>query len=777
MSDTKEMIYHLDVNFQTRWYPKAGKPVNPDDWQICRVKVINHVEPVDENFETTYGQITILGNMPVMEKENDEVYRIKVRKEWNEKYEQWQYTLLYARELREFKTDEQKRAFLQMFISPRQIESLYKVHKDPLELIDKHDIEELCKAGGIGQTTAQKIIDKYESCKDYGVAYGELGAMGVSPAYIKRLIDRYGSADSALQVVMNNPYVLAEEVDGVGFIKADEIALQNGIGKHDIRRVKSYIIFAMNEYAMNTGSSYLMYDELLDKIDDVLGTDLPQDTIDEAMRELLDKKYIWCKEKPSGEFDENGEEYFDCIVALKEYYTIEKEIARHIKRLLNGSSNINFTPEEIDEMVKPKEQEQGWQFTDMQKCAMRVVADSNVSIIRGYGGTGKTASVGGLISCVKITDPEYFVQACALSGKAAININDVSDDLEGYTIHRLLGYAPGQGFTSNEESPLEADMVILDEASMVDVKLFLSLLKAIPTGSKLVMLGDTNQLEAIGVGNILMDLIDSEMVPTVTFTEIHRQAAKSGIIPFSIDVAQGICRYKDSWVGEEVLGELQDLKVIGYKVDRDEEKPSIDIIIQEYKEMYKECKDVSQISVVLPTKSRGTGCYKVNKLIQDFVLPRRARGKGLELGTKNEPFTLYKGDKIINLKNNYDLGIFNGNMGEIINVNVEEKWIEVEFYNQSLPVRIVGKQLEAIDLGYAITCHKSQGSTIPYVIYCLDNTHYVMLNRGQCYTGITRAKKRETLVIETKAMNRAIRTNFVSKKRNFLYHFMIGDLD
>lgn len=320
-------------------------------------------------------------------------------------------------------------------------------------------------------------------------------------------------------------------------------------------------------------------------------------------------------------------------------------------------------------------------------------------------------------------------------------------------------------------------MVILDETSMVDAQLFLSLIKAIPTGSKLVMLGDTNQLESIGVGNVMTDLIDSEIVPCITFDKIHRQGAKSGIIPFSIEVAQGKCRYKDSWVGEEILGELQDLKVIGFSCEKGETKPSIDLIIREFKEMYKECKDISQIGVVLPTKSNGTSCYKVNQLIQDIALPKRRRGEGIELGTKKEPYTIYKGDKVINLKNNYKTNpnIFNGNMGEVISVDVENMSMVVDFYNIG-EVELTDKDLPSIDLGYAITTHKSQGSGIPYLIYGVDYSHFTMLNREQIYTGVTRAKKKCSLIVETKAINRATRTSNIKHKRTFLYHMLLGEI-
>ena len=214
-------------------------------------------------------------------------------------------------------------------------------------------------------------------------------------------------------------------------------------------------------------------------------------------------------------------------------------------------------------------------------------------------GTGKSSCVAGILACL---DEDYKFEQCALSGRASSNLFDITGK-DGKTIHRLLGYKPECGYKYNEENQIKTNMVILDEASMVDANLFNSLIQAIPTGAKLIMLGDTNQLESIGMGNVMLDMIDSGFIPTITFDEIHRQGAKSGIIPFSKEIAEGVCRYRDNWSGSEILGELQDMKVIGYQHDNSEDaRPSVDLIVEEFKEMYQQCKDISQISVVLPTK-------------------------------------------------------------------------------------------------------------------------------------------------------------------------------
>lgn len=758
----EERVYKLHVKMCTRWYPKPNKPEpQNNDWQIVRAKVIKAIDS-DDSLELEYGQLTLVGNMVVMEP--GAVYLVYVKKGWNEKFNKIQYDIQYSQEVREFGTKQQVEDFLEMFITQRQIKALYGITDEPLKLIDEHNVEELCKAAGIGEATAERIISRYEACKDYGPAYGELGKMGITKTLIDKLIGFYNSADTVLDIIRNRPYMLADDIKGIGFLKADEIALKNGFDRHDIERVKAFIIYAMNDVANNVGSTYISYTYLMDKIDEIIGRDTPQDTIDDALDFLIDNKIIWCNDRV---FEDGTVE---TTLALKRYYDIEKELAYHIRRLVDAPSNIALSDKEINEKIKNQEKRQGWCYTDTQKYGVKVIADNNVVIIRGYGGTGKSSTVAGLLSCL---DDEYHFEQCALSGKASVNLTDITG-IEGKTIHRLLKYNPSQGFTYCEEEPLDTNMVILDEGSMVDISLALSLFQAIPTGAKLVILGDTNQLPPIGAGNLLQDMIDSEIIPVVTFDKIHRQGAKSGIIPFSIEVANGVTHYKQSWEGEEVLGELQDLKMIGFKCARDDEKPSVDLIMKEYKEMYQECKDASQITVVLPTNTRGTCTKVVNKLIQDYVLPRRTRGDFIEIGIGKEKCNVYRGDRILVLKNNYDLDIFNGNVGEVLAINKEDNSLIADFGRGE--VEIKGTALNELDLGYAISTHKSQGSTLPYLIYCIDNTHYVMLNRQQVYTGITRAKKKATFIFETKALNSAIRTSKIKYVNTFLYHFLVGDL-
>lgn len=763
----EEVMFTFKAKLFKRYYPKGNKKVKHGDWQINRMKVVEY--PTTDGFQTKYGQVTIIGVQPALE-DDDTIYTITATQKYEEKFNEYQYEVVHVQEQRDLNSAEEKRAFLQTFLTDKQVNSLYEAFADPFEVLESGDISELTsKVKGVGEKTAEKIMNKYLSSKELPTSYIELLSMGLTHNMIGLLKQTYTSTDIALGKIKDNPYVLAEEVRGIGFLKAQEIAEMVGIPKTDPRAVRAFILHHFSVIG-ESGHTYTTLDILEDDVVDKLGLE-DIDVLDEQLDILVDKGLV--KHFPS----EDGD-----VFALRSNFLIEKEIARHIHRLLDGSNNIQLDKEVAMERIKEQEERQGYTFTNRQLEGVFAIMNNNVTIIRGWGGSGKSSSVAGVLACVQ--DVEYSFVQTALSGKASVNLADITGQ-EGYTIHRLLEYnvanahptSVGDGvsfFGKHEQSPLRCDMVILDETSMVDAKLFLDLIQAIPTGAKFVMLGDTNQLESIGIGNVMKDLIDSGVVPCVTFDEIHRQGAKSGIIPTSIKISQGEKLYNNNHEGIELVGELKDLKTIAFSCDKGDTKPSIDLIMQEFKTMYRESKDISEIAIVLPTKSSGTSCYKVNKLVQDLVLPRK-RGEGIELGTTKEPYTIYKGDKVINLKNFRHLDIFNGNMGEVVDINHEEGTVTVDFYNRG--EKVFGEEeIQSLALGYAVTCHKCQGSTVPYLVYCIDYSHYTMLNKEQVYTGITRAKKKCSFIFETKALNKAITTSGVKYKRTFLYPILMGEI-
>ena len=751
------------VEFVKRIYPRKGR-IKDGDWQVVKVKSV-------EKGDT----FVVVGNMVAMTDEYDTQYKIGGKLSYSDRTDEWQYSIYYSQELYEFKTKEDTEVFLSFFLTDTQLSNFLTVFPNPIEVLERGDINELMQIKKVGVKTAENILTRYNACKDKGKAYVELGKYGLSQNIIDRLINRYNSPEIAIEKINSNPYILVNEVRGVGFKKADEIALKTGIDPNSVERGVAFITYYFRVCA-EEGDRNIDFDELLDAVDEYLG-DYSDDSLDEAMLTLKNNGDLWYKD------------YDDCtLIAHSYYFNIEKEICRHIKRLMSYPSNVQLNREQAMERIRAKEEAQGWSYTERQLEGIFATMENNVTIITGYGGTGKTSAVTGMLAC---TDDGYDFKQCALSGKASANLTDVTG-VEGSTIHSLLRYDSVTGdFMVNEHNPLDTDLVILDEGSMVDMELALALLKAIPNGAKLIILGDTNQLESIGAGNLLMDLIDSEVVPVVVFDKVHRQGAKSAIKTESIKVAEGKQLVKTTWTGESLLGELKDLKYIGFNSSKGQVRPTIDLVMTEFKKLYKEAKDIKDIAVILPTKASGSSCHTVNLLIQDYVLPRN-KGKGIELGDEQHPFTVYVGDKIINLRNNkkaynyenvdgsYKVEkvikpIFNGNMGEVIDI-INDETILVDFYNIG-EVIIDAKQIQHIALGYAITIHKAQGSTIPYVVGAVDYTHYSMLNRQLVYTLMSRAKTKLSFIFESKALSKAISTNYVTKKRTFLYHLLVGELE
>lgn len=746
------------VHFSKRIHPKTT--VQDGDWQVCLVDI----ERVIDGIPYMYRDVNLIGNMVAMTDKYNTSYRIIGILQPNERYGGMQYNVVYSQEVYVFDTYDKQVAFLNCILTQKQLNNLIKAYpQNPIKPLEDRDLNALTKVSGIGERTAYKLITRFESCRDKGKAYVELATYGITATMINKLVEHYESPDIAVAKIKENPYLLIEDVTGIGFSKADEIALKGGLDKFDWKRCKAYIIHYFRERA-SEGHSFVLYDELVDAVEQEL-EGMPYESIQEAMRNLEKEGKIW--------FKDTGD---DILVALKYYYTLESNVAKHLKRLMEAPSNLDINEEEAMRRIGEQEAKQGWKFTEQQLEGIFTAMNNNVTIIRGYGGTGKSSCVTGLLACA---DEDYRFKQCALSGKASVNLTDITGQ-EGYTIHRLLEVDPITGrFNHNEYFPLLTDLVILDEGSMVDVALFESLIQAIPTGAKLIILGDTNQLESIGVGNILLDMIDSGEVPVVTFDKVHRQGAKSAIIGESIKIAQGQKPVGYGWEGTNVLGELKDLKYIGFTCDRDSKKPTIDLIMKEFKTLYNECKDISQIAVIVPTRERGTGCLPINRLIQDYVLPPlEKRGFYCNCGG----YDIYKGDKVINLKNArprpnqaiVSAPIYNGNMGEVIEVGFD--YLKVDFYNIG-EVYIYKSHLENIALGYAITVHKSQGSTIPYTISAIDFSHFSMLTRQLVYTTMTRAKKKCVMIFETNALIKAINTNKITQKDTFLYYFLTGELE
>jgi len=731
-------------------YPKTNI-VEDGDFAIISAKVLN-VEEGDPCL-SKWGTISVKGKM--CELSMIEEYNI-VAKEVNDEKFGKQYEVIFIGSKIDLTNKDQQKIYLSKILTETQVDNLFKTFDNPIEILDKGDFNKLCTVKGIKGDKAEKILEKYQSTKDSYKAYVELDKYGLTKATIDKLVERYGSPDTTVNKIQENPYILIDEVEGIGWAKADGMALKGGLGEYSLFRVQAYIKYFLKEKA-NEGNTWCYVDDLCSAIDNVIGYDLPQDVLVESLQTLEKKLLLWVNEDRD-------------IIALKKYYDLEKNIANNLMRL-SKADNI-FVFDDWEEKVHKLEERQGWSFTEEQFYGVKDILENQVIIVTGSAGTGKTSTVAGMLEAF---GGNYTFAQTALSGRASGNLTDVTGE-EGFTIHRLLGVDPETGrFIYNKKHQLDTDIIILDELSMVGAEIFYDLIQAIKTGAKLIMLGDLKQLEAIGVGNIMKDMIESDVITTIELTKIHRQAQASGIITESLKASDGIQLVDKDFFGEIILGELQDMHLDIYK----QKETTPKVMIQHFKDLISKGINKDDIQLIVPVKDSGkASAYYLSNEVQKIVT--NTSQVGLTIGKNSTtPRTLYVGDKIINMKNNYrtktvegkECPIFNGDLGTITEINTTKRTITVLFNNKG-EIVIPKKHIPEIWLGYAITTHKMQGSSAPYVICGLDCSHYKLLNKETAYTMPSRAKRYCILCAENKALRIAIATSGVKIKQTFLCKFL-----
>lgn len=729
-----------------------------DDFAIILCSIYELKEGSAEPITNPMGQITLKGTMSTL-KEDGTLYAVVGEYVDDPKYGD-QYNVISIHTAVEFGENDPKgqKQFLLSIFTEGQVTAMYETLDNPFETLKKGDVASLVSVVGCGLKTAALWIDRFNHNLSMAQIFVELEDYELSNVMIDKLLDRYKQPELVIEKVKNNPYILATEVKGIGFIKADKIALAGGLKEDSPERVEAYIQFYLEECGDN-GLSWITPDHLLGAILESLGEDIPDETITKALHRLHEDKILW--------FSEDKER-----IGLQRYYDIEYKIAEELLRIRNAPSNVKY--ENWEEKIKNLEKGQGWEFTEEQLAGISAGLENNVTIITGLGGSGKSSVVKGILAILNNYD---FAQV-ALSGRAASRLSEITGRT-GSTIHRLLGYPQGdkQGFRYHDENPLPFDIYILDEISMVDSYLFYYLLRAIPTGSKVYLLGDTGQLESIGAGNIAHDMINSGAITTVFLTKIHRQAAKSAIVTESIKVRQGQQLIEKDWVGEETRGELQDLTIRCYS----DKSNTFHEIIKAFRRYYDSPDfNIMETQIIVPIKNRGDACtYVLNNAIQDIYNPDDGftRKKSISIFKDGKNYMLRVGDKVINRVNNYKTCpfIYNGNIGilkkfdELMNEDTGEttEVMVIDFLGIG-EVNVPKTFWKNIELAYAITVHSDQGSEHDNVIFGFDNVSYTLLSKELVYTGITRAKKKCELIAQTSALRRAVVMEGVNKKQTHL---------
>ena len=692
-----DIMIKCKCRLSKQMFPK-NKIVGNGDFGIISVTVLDTLQ--GEPQINKWGTITLTGCM--CEINDDEIYVIIGKEIENEKYG-IQYQIVFMCIDVKLTNREDQFIFLEKVLPEKQCVELFKAFENPIEVLENKDIQALTSVKGIGVPTALKLIERYENSKDYSEAYVKLDRFGLTKNKIDKLVDYYGSPHIVISKIEENPYILIDEVDGIGWDTADDMALQGGLGEYSLIRTKAYVKYYLYEEA-NMGNTWVDIDNLLNAVDGAIGYDLPQETLSQALREMNESKIIWTNEDRDK-------------VGLLRYYNLENNVAKELIRLNEAENCFKF--EGWQDKIKKLEERQKWEFTEEQIEGIQAILENQVVMIIGGAGNGKSSTVAGMLEVFK---SNYSFAQTALSGRASCNLSEITGE-DGYTIHRLLGYNPESGFVYNKDNPLHIDICILDEISMVGADIYYKLIQALKTGSKLVMLGDKHQLEAIGIGNIMFDMIESDCIKVVELTKIHRQAEKSAIITNSIKIKDKEHIVDKNFTGTEIRGELQDLELDIYK-NKDTTHRRI---VEHFKELLPQTENIFDIQVIVPMKERGkASAYYLNNLLQEIVINTNTN-QYISVGENSKyPFKIYIGDKVLNNKNNYktlddnanETPIFNGDLGIVVDMDIYRRTLIVDFNNKGI-IYIPKSHLNKITLGYAMTCHK-----------CIPKDTYILTSNG-----------------------------------------------
>jgi len=605
-----------------------------------------------------------------------------------------------------------------------------------LEVIEKKP-ERLSEVEGIGPKRISMIIKAWVEQKEIKEIMIFLQGHGVSAAYSAKIYKQYG--DQSIEIVRENPYRLAHDIYGVGFMTADKIAQNLGIDRNSLIRAKAGLIYILNQLT-EEGHVYYPESQLIHKAKEILSVD--EEIVMLAVRELSKEKELFLEDlDPDGNLK---------AVYLAPFHVAETGVAQMLMNLKESPSNIRpIHPEKAIEWVQQK---LNIELAQRQEEAILLAATSKVLIITGGPGTGKTTLITAILRIFQ--QLKLRILLAAPTGRAAKRMNEATG-WEAKTIHRLLEYSPRKGgFKKDQDDPLEADVVIIDEASMLDTLLMYHLLKAIPSHAHLILVGDVDQLPSVGPGNVLKDIIRSGKFTVVRLFDIFRQAQESMIVVNAHKVNQGQL---------PVLKEIDKPEKTDFQFIQEEDPEKIlqnilDLCSETIPRQFK-FHPLREIQVLAPMHKGIIGVANLNIELQKRLNPGQP---GITHGAWN--FRL--GDKVMQIVNNYDKDVFNGDIGLISKIDSEEREVVIDFDGRLVTYDY--SDLDEVVLAYAVSVHKSQGSEYPVVILPVVTQHYMLLQRNLIYTGITRAKKLVIMIGTKKALAIAIRNNKPQRRYTLL---------
>ena len=577
-----------------------------------------------------------------------------------------------------------------------------------LEVIEKKP-ERLSEVEGIGPKRISMIRKAWVEQKEIKEIMIFLQGHGVGAAYSAKIYKQYG--DQSIEMVRENPYRLAHDIYGVGFITADKIAQHLGIDRNSLIRAKAGLLYVLNQLT-EEGHVYYPEMQLIHKAKEILHVD--EEIILLAVKELTREKELF--------LDDLGSEGHLRAAYLAPFHVAETGVAQRLINLTASPSNIRpIHPEKAIEWVQQK---LNIDLAQRQKEAVLLAAASKVLIITGGPGTGKTTLITAILRIFQ--QLKLRILLAAPTGRAAKRMNEATG-WEAKTIHRLLEYSPHKGdFKKDQDDPLEADVVIIDEASMVNTLLMYHLLKAIPSHAHLILVGDVDQLPSVGPGNVLKDIIRSGKFTVVRLTEIFRQAQESMIVVNAHKVNQGEL---------PVLKEIDQPEKTDFQFIQEEDPEKIlqnilDLCSERIPRDFR-FHPLREIQVLTPMHKGTIGVTNLNIELQKRLNPGQS-------GVTRGAWTFRSGDKVMQIVNNYDKDVFNGDIGWISKIDPEEREVTIEFDGRLVPYDY--SDLDEVVLAYAVSVHKSQGSEYPVVILPVVTQHYMLLQRNLIYTGITKRR-------------------------------------
>ncbi len=603
---------------------------------------------------------------------------------------------------------------------------------DTLEVIE-HDRGRLAEVPGIGAKRIAMVADAWRAQREIRDVMLFLQSHGVGTGYAVKIFRHYGNR--AVAVVRENPYRLATDIAGIGFVTADRIAEKIGIPRNAPMRVAAGVLYVLNRLA-DAGHVYFPETALIDRAQEALA--VAPALIVQSLRTLAAEELVIIEGPPPGG---PGAEGASQPVYLTPFHRCETAIARKLRALLEVPRARPVV--EADVALAWVQQQLAITLSENQVQAVRVAITHKVMVITGGPGTGKTTIVNSILRLLGRVPARVLL--AAPTGRAAKRMSEATGS-EAKTIHRMLEYNFQKGgFQRNEENPLVCDALIVDEASMIDVVLMHHLLKAVPLTAAFILVGDVNQLPSVGAGNVLGDVIESGAVPVVRLTQIFRQASQSQIIVNAHKINEGVLPLTDG-AGADETG--QDF----FFIEREEPEHVRDTIIELVLNRIPKgfgLDPLNEIQVLTPMHKGVVGTTHLNQKLQEALNP----GEG---GVARGEFFYRVGDKVMQIRNNYDKEVFNGDIGRITALSAEDRELTVVFDGRAVAYDF--SDLDEIVHAYAVSVHKAQGSEYPAVIFPVLTQHYILLQRNLIYTAVTRARRLAVLVGTRRALTIGVKS-------------------